>query len=131
MTLETLKEKGYQVSFSHNRTFELPSVGKFWGKRHDHPALKPLAKGGFTICTVKYDGHPVYSAVARCSNKDNYCKKTGRDIAFGRAVAELTGKAAIRRLRKEEEAGVSVGASFGGNYEYRNNGEVLPTVLSK
>jgi len=106
MTIEALKEVGYTVHFSHIRVFELPTQGKFYGRRKNHPALKPLSKGGFTICTIKLDGELVTSHLARCSHLDNYNRKMGRDIAFGRAVAELTGVAAIRRSRKEPVAAV-------------------------
>lgn len=36
--------------------------------------------GGMTIAYVEVDGRIVY-AVAKCSRKDNFCRKTGRAIA--------------------------------------------------
>ena len=52
--------------------------------------LKPLPRGGVTTCRlVTEDGAIVSEAVARCSRRDNFNKRLGRDIARGRALEAL------------------------------------------
>ena len=55
----------------------------------DHHHIAPT--GGLTTAIQAVNGNLVY-AVARCSNADVFCKKTGRDIATGRLAAYLAGK---------------------------------------
>jgi len=43
-------------------------------------------KGGVTVAFSEGEGHLTY-AVAHCSPRDNYCRKTGRAIAEGRLKA--------------------------------------------
>lgn len=43
----------------------------------------PKAKGGKTVA-YEVTGNLLTLAYAKCSKKDSYCKKTGRDIATGR-----------------------------------------------
>ena len=42
------------------------------------------SKGGHTKADFYVDGIK-YHGIAVCSNNDNYCKKTGRELAFKRA----------------------------------------------
>lgn len=54
--------------------------------------LRSGTKGGYTIAYEKVDSPEQYDSLyrwsyAQCSNKDNYCKKIGRDIAMGRIMA--------------------------------------------
>ncbi len=45
---------------------------------------------GITVCLIPTDGG-FAPGVAICSESDNFCKKTGRSIAFGRAeIASAT-----------------------------------------
>lgn len=44
----------------------------------------PIEKGGATVCTIETDTLRIVRR-ADCSSKDNFCYKTGREIAFGRA----------------------------------------------
>lgn len=46
----------------------------------------PLVKGGKTIAYYVNDGVISYS-VARCANKENFCRRTGRNVASGRFAA--------------------------------------------
>ena len=53
--------------------------------------LSPLPRGGLTTCRlVTDDGAVVAEAQARCSKRDNYNKRLGRDIARGRALDALS-----------------------------------------
>lgn len=46
----------------------------------------PLGKGGMTVA-YEVDDDTIRFAVAKCSQRDNYCRKTGRAIATGRLNA--------------------------------------------
>ena len=96
--VQQLKDMGYSVHVTHLRTFELPSIGKFWGTRKDHPAVPPLPQGGATIVTL-YDaeGKYVMQSKASCSMQDNFSRTRGLMIAAGRAICELSGEAQRRR----------------------------------
>lgn len=49
-----------------------------------------LARGGMTVCyttiSMPHDGVEVLYSIARCSKKDNYSKKLGRKISYGRLI---------------------------------------------
>jgi hypothetical protein len=66
-----------QLAFLHIRVYDL------------NGGIAPT--GGLTTAIQAVDGNLVY-AVARCSDADVFCKKTGRDIATGRLAAYLAGK---------------------------------------
>lgn len=39
-----------------------------------------------TLATVKLNGQPQMTSTAFCSQKDNFCKSTGRKLALSRAI---------------------------------------------
>lgn len=45
-------------------------------------------RGGYTTCTITRNGKTV-TGTAICGPKDNFCYKTGRQVAYERAVARL------------------------------------------
>lgn len=45
------------------------------------------SRGGFTEVEIHINGK-VYIGETICSEKDNYCKKTGRELAFKRAIRQ-------------------------------------------
>lgn len=53
----------------------------------------PSNHGGLTRCAIDvYDNDDIIKTVcgeAKCSLLDRFCKRTGRDIAFGRALKQL------------------------------------------
>jgi hypothetical protein len=49
----------------------------------------PESKGGLTSVQVVLAGGRIVVGFARCSNRDNYCKAIGRQIALGRALKKL------------------------------------------
>lgn len=80
MNVQQLKNLGYQVKIIHNRRIE-----------HDawfNPHLLP--KGGSTNVILEKDGR-TYGGIALCSDKDNYCRATGRTVALARAMAKCEG----------------------------------------
>lgn len=42
-----------------------------------------------TICEIFIDGRLTHFGQAVCSRKDQFCRKTGRRLAFNRAVQQL------------------------------------------
>ena len=59
---------------------------------HYCKGFPPRARGGKTICYLYKDcGNegPVGASAAVCSMSDNFCYRTGRDIALGRALKAL------------------------------------------
>ena len=63
------------------------------GVPNEHfPAHKdgaPHERGGITTCELVVDDEVVAQGVAYCSLKDNFCYRTGRAIARGRAEKQL------------------------------------------
>ena len=48
-------------------------------------------RGGVTVCTIQEGTRPnhkvIADKIAECSNKDTYCKATGRKVSLTRALA--------------------------------------------
>jgi hypothetical protein len=66
-------------------------INKFgWLYRHkrNQPDFTPQTRGGMTICRLLTDAEQ-FVGYAYCSNKDNFCYKTGRILAFERARKAL------------------------------------------
>lgn len=90
--MRTLPE-GHFVKFQHDRTYTDPD----W--------ITPLPKGGTTLAKVfDANGGLVAEGRATCSDGDNYVKAIGRDIALGRALAQLDGTIEERAYRKARKA---------------------------
>lgn len=49
-------------------------------------SFTPASTGGATECTIALDNGAVFKGVAFCSYSDPFCYKTGREIAYERAV---------------------------------------------
>jgi len=71
----------------------LPKNGKvkhadtFRYSRSSPHYFKPYERGGATVCGIyRDDGVLLGKGLAICSMSDNFCYKTGRDLAFSRAV---------------------------------------------
>lgn len=88
--------EGATVRFAHGRVVD-GQVGTFYrGKGKDgklqswrEEGLAPSPRGGVTSCKITLPDGRETIGVAECSEKDNYSKKIGRDIALGRALAQL------------------------------------------
>jgi len=89
MTYEQLKAQGVKVKVNHLR------LVKEWPDDDDPPPastyhIKTLgliaeAQGGTTSVVIELPNGKTFSSWARCSPLDNYDRKRGREIAFGRA----------------------------------------------
>lgn len=57
----------------------------------EHPINAPSLHGGKTECYIidPVTGRVIADGIALCSWRDNFCRKIGRDISFGRAVKRL------------------------------------------
>lgn len=96
-----LKDAGIKVTYTHER---LPNKkppkryddlsARFFGKEWDicdgwkYPE-PPSPKGGRTKCYFVRDGVIIARGETRCSVKDNFCRKIGREIAYKRALAKF------------------------------------------
>ncbi len=90
MKVAELRQKGIRVSISHLRRFDNVEGDQEYYHRLDIPDKQPLPRGGKTVVTITIpstDSLPEESfhAEAKCSDEDNYSKKTGVKIALGRA----------------------------------------------
>ena len=64
------------------------SIGFLHYRKYNSRSYTTLSRGGFTLA-YKFDGSGnAIVSTARCSDKDNYCKATGRKLAEDR----LTGR---------------------------------------
>lgn len=72
--------------------WQLPegSVVKFRHKRNydKETPLLPLPHGGVTTCTIALPNGEAVAGMSRCRSNENYCKKLGRNISLGRALAQ-------------------------------------------
>lgn len=73
-----------EIRFQHWRL-----VGWTLLRRHEwkERGIQPCPRGGWTKAVVKFEDGTTAIGTAECSQKDNYCRKIGRDIALGRALA--------------------------------------------
>lgn len=62
---------------------------RFLHIRKENDIREMSIKGGITVA-YEVDDDTVEIATARCSDRDNYCRKTGRSIAEGRFRAGKT-----------------------------------------
>ncbi len=81
MKISDLKKLGYKVTVVHNRRTEYIDV---FG---DDFSLGFAPKGWTTNVVLEKDGK-IYGGEAVCSDKDNYCRATGRTVALARAMAK-------------------------------------------
>lgn len=58
-------------------------IGFLHYRRWTPYALDPVARGGYTLA-YRFSGNNAIVSIARCSEKDNYCKAAGREVALGR-----------------------------------------------
>lgn len=84
MKISDLKKLGYKVTVVHNRRMEFD-----WDSFDENGQYGQLIlpKGGATNVVLEKDGR-VYDGMALCSDKDNYCRATGRTVALARAMAK-------------------------------------------
>lgn len=102
MTVQQLRDNGFKVSVAHYRLEPL-QPGEFWmdgegcwhtsdlthQRKIKEKGRKPYPRGGMTFVAITSPDGVTSNAYAACSMSDNYCKKTGRDIAIGRALKKL------------------------------------------
>ena len=59
------------------------------------PGDELLPRGGATLAELYKDNHCVAEAWSNCSERDNYCKKLGRNIAVGRVLKQFEDQTSI------------------------------------
>ena len=77
------------------RTTIFEPLDRFGGSDNLFAAKSVVSvKGGNTVAYVFDDaGKRLLFSTARCSKKDNYCKRTGRELTASRLVDQSTGPA--------------------------------------
>lgn len=77
-----------RVRFSHIRSYDDNGTELMLARRDAHVLGlgAPRPNGGITLVEVKFTNGTRARGVARCAPCDNFCKKTGRQIAVGRAL---------------------------------------------
>jgi hypothetical protein len=82
MNIKELRQSGYKIKVEHFRQIGpkkfVPYSRKIKGD------IKP--KGGFTVVTVTNPIGETSKAVAYCSEQDQFCYKTGAQLALSRAM---------------------------------------------
>lgn len=75
--LRVLQDEPYHIRVFHSRVRDENGV--------------PSARGGSTTVVLQSHKHgpEVAAATAYCSEKDNFCRRTGRNVAIGRALKKL------------------------------------------
>ena len=93
-TVKSLRQSGYKVKIIHHRVREKQIFsGKFDERMGDS------AKGGRTeLFLISPEGIQV-KAEAKCSPKDNYCRRTGVAICLGRALKELEYQERLQKIK--------------------------------
>ena len=101
---------GYQVKYRHRRMTTGGVEFEPAGSR-SFSFLALSAKGGETEAKVYGpDDSVVAIGVATCHERDNFCRRIGRDIALGRALKRLREKELTARSRTTSE---EIGAAGG------------------
>lgn len=108
-TLEQLKEEGVEVRFTHMRRARDGEFVHPYDMRQNR--LQPLPTGGFTLARVNLPDGEQIVGVAECSQRDNFCKKIGRDIALGRALKQL--EKAQQQKRESAPWAIEMGPQVG------------------
>lgn len=101
--------EGWRVRFQHERprvmVYDPPSPFVAATAIGTHSALALATrwvlsshKGGHTVCEIMdAQGRVMSAGYAYCSDRDNYCKRTGRELAFERAAF---GSPAVTRFQR-------------------------------
>jgi len=93
VTKQTLDERGLYAQVSHLRLGYSPDDGLhlFSKKALKRLGMEPLPHGGRTVAKLRDKKTNVLVAtdVAECSERDQFCRRIGWQIAVGRALAKL------------------------------------------
>ncbi len=92
-TVETLRKNKYKVRVIHRRYYKKDNVSlllseKDYAATKEHcPGFELQLKGGLTIVNVRTPDGQEKNGVSICHGIDNFCRKTGLNIAISRALA--------------------------------------------
>ena len=86
--IEELREQGFTVRVHHwRRVLGRDLWYRSYAIRREGAPFDP--RGGLTEVVISRDGAQIARGEARCSPRDNYCRRLGRTIALGRALEQL------------------------------------------
>lgn len=94
MTVQDLRKRGFKVYVQHRRMYEHGAsiVGPFNYSEAQRLGLysnELTACGGDTLVEIFRNGHLIGKGEAKCSWKDNFCRKTGMMLAIERALLDI------------------------------------------
>lgn len=95
-TVKELRQSGYKIKIIHFRE-EGFTKHEFCG------TPMTLAKGGRTELLLMSPEGIQIKAEAKCSEKDNYCRKVGVAIALGRALKNLEWQRKIEAMKPKNK----------------------------
>lgn len=99
MNVESLRKLNWKVRVTHKRLYRTKNGPLILGRFELDQALEPDSKGGITIIEIsRPDSDLRFTGVAECSLKDNFNRKTGVNIALGRAYKQLVTWQAAQEL---------------------------------
>jgi hypothetical protein len=93
-TVKSLRQSGYKVKVLHFRITDY-SMDRFG-------LFDP--KGGSTVIEITSPEGIQVRAEAKCSSKDNYCRRTGVAICLGRALKELEYQERLQKIKPKKES---------------------------
>ena len=85
--------------------------GVRWGTSEHLDLGCPYPRGGKVTCNILDEGNRRMAfGTALCSMSDNFCYKTGRDIAYGRAMKALE---TFKIIKEINEIGIEIARNDG------------------
>lgn len=91
-TIAGLRENGYTVKVSHRRILAGTKYTTTISKKGAHAVgVTVEPRGGRTAVTIWKGDGLVARGEALCSQRDNFCRRRGLEIALGRALKDQRG----------------------------------------
>lgn len=94
-SVKEYRQAGYKVRVLHHR--------EFWTPFGSMKSPEPTPKGGKTAIEITSPEGLTSKGEAKCSDRDNFCRKTGVAIALGRAVKILESKEKLKRMQENND----------------------------
>jgi hypothetical protein len=98
-TVHQLRKEGHKVRVEHfRRYFDRTNGCYVYLTNYQYSLVNPmwvtgpLATGGYTNITLTTRSGSEYQADARCSTKENYCKKAGVALSLARIIKLICSK---------------------------------------
>lgn len=94
-TVKELRSQGYKVRVTHRRRYPNAYFGiedenwtRYEAEKFGYSPRLASLTGGYTKVEITTPEGEDLAGIAECSLKDNFCRKTGRELAIERALAK-------------------------------------------